>query len=374
MYSSPCVTGGGEDLSGKAYFCPRMQTEKYDYLIVGQGLAGTIIAHHLFQMGRSFRIVDHPSLSISSKVAGGLFNPVVFKRLVKSWMADEQLGAAEKFYGAMETLLSSRFFFPKNLLKIFAEPQEKVLWEKKRLEEVGKYLSPIFEGPPDDSIQAPQGYAWVSGAGYVDVSLFLSLSTAFFLKQNLLLEETFDHSALRLDSEEVNYKNIIASKVIFCEGHLASQNPWFSWMPFNLAKGEVLTVKIPGYERTDVVNKGVFILPIGNGLFRVGATFAWDKLDEVPTEHAKQDLINRLQKVLKLPFEIVDHKAGIRPTVINRRPLIGIHPDHPTLTMFNGMGSKGVMIAPYFAHHFIAHLEEKIPLNPEVDILRFWKK
>ncbi|MFI5148467.1 MAG: NAD(P)/FAD-dependent oxidoreductase [Bacteroidia bacterium] len=344
-----------------------------DYLIVGQGLAGSVLAHHLIQKRKTFRIIDKPSLSISSRVAGGLFNPVVFKRLVKSWMADEQLEAAEKFYTNLETLFGTRFFHKKELLKIFAEPPEKILWEKKRLEEVGRYLSPIIEGPPDESIQAPQGYARVSGAGYVDVSLFLDLSSTLFKKQDLLVEEAFNHPDLKLEASTVVYKNMRASRIIFCEGHLASQNPWFSWMPFNLAKGEVLTVKIPGYSRTDVVNKGVFILPIGNDLFRVGSTFAWDKLDEVPTEAAKEDLILRLQKVLKLPFEIVDHKAGIRPTVINRRPLIGVHPDHPALCMFNGMGSKGVMIAPYFADHFIAHLEDHSPLSHEVDIRRFWK-
>jgi glycine oxidase len=345
----------------------------FNYLIIGQGLAGTVVAHHLLQKGRTFRIIDIPTLSASSKVAGGLFNPVVFKRLVKSWMADEQLEAAEAFYTGMEALLGSRFFHKKELLKIFAEPQEKVLWEKKRLEEVGKYLSPIYNEPPDESIQAPQGYARVSGAGYVDVSLFLNLSLAYFRKQGVIMEEKFNPSGLHVESDHVTYKGFQATRIIFCEGHLASQNPWFSWMPFNLAKGEVLTVKIPGYTRTDVVNKGVFILPIGNDLFRVGATFAWDKLDEVPTEAAKQDLITRLQKVLKLPFEVIDHKAGIRPTVINRRPLIGIHPEHPSLTMFNGMGSKGVMIAPYFAAHFIHHLEENTPLSNEVDIRRFWK-
>jgi glycine oxidase len=345
-----------------------------DYLITGQGLAGTVLAHQLLQQGRSIRIVDDPSLSSSSKVAGGLFNPVVFKRIVKSWMADEQLSFAESFYGQMETLLSSRFFFKKHLIKIFAEEQEKILWEKKRLEEVGKYLSPIDERPVfDSSIEVPLGAASVSGAGYVDVLLFLNLSREYFRSKGLLIGEKFDHTRLKLQDKRVTYGSFSAPHILFCEGHLAASNPWFSWMPFNLAKGEVLTVRIPGYEMEDVINKGVFILPIGNGLFKVGATFAWDKLDEVPTETAKTDLIQRLQKVLKLPFEIVDHKAGIRPTVINRRPLIGIHPLHPELCMFNGMGSKGVMIAPLFAAHFIRHIEEQIPLNPEVDIRRFYK-
>jgi glycine oxidase len=345
-----------------------------DYLIAGQGLAGTVLAHQLLLKGKTIRIVDHPTMSSSSKVAAGLYNPVVFKRLVKSWMAEEQIGFAEHFYPHMERLLDGKFFFKKALVKIFAEDNEKILWEKKRLEEVGKYLDPIqTSGALPELVQAPEGYAFVKGAGNLDVPLFLELSRAYFMKQDLLLEEKFEHDLLEVQDTHVQYKSISARKILFCEGHLATLNPWFNWMPFNLAKGEVLTVRIPGYTLEEVINKGVFVLPLGAGLFRVGSTFAWDKLDEEPTEVAKADLMQRLQKVLKVPFEVVDHKAGIRPTVINRRPLIGVHPKYPALCMFNGMGSKGVMIAPLFANLFIQHLEQGLPLSPEVDIRRFYK-
>jgi len=348
--------------------------DTYDYLIAGQGLAGTVIAHILLERGKKIYIIDEPSLSSSSKVAAGLFNPVVFKRLVKSWMAEEQLRFAERFYPKMERLLNARFFYRKELVKLFAEEQEKILWEKKRETELGHYLSPIQTGDALESfVYSSEGYACVNGAGNVDVPLFLELSQNYFNSQNLILKERFDHSLLDVSDEAVRYKSLLAKRIVFCEGHLAASNPWFSWMPFNLAKGEVFTVKIPGYTIDKVINKGVFILPLGEGLFRVGSTFAWDKLDELPTEAGKADLMQRLEKVLKLPYEIVDHKAGIRPTVINRRPLIGVHPKHSRLCMFNGMGSKGVMIAPLFAEHFITHLEENIPLNPEVDIRRFYK-
>jgi glycine oxidase len=347
---------------------------KYDYIITGQGLAGTVLAHQFLQRGKKILILDDPGLSSSSKVAAGLFNPVVFKRLVKSWMAEEQLAFATGFYTAMEALLDDTFYYYKDLVKIFAEDAEKALWDKKRLEDVGKYLSPIYTNDNiSDFIEASRGYAFVHGAGNLDVPKFLSLSSRYFKSLGILLEERMDYSLLDPSDSGIVYKSYSAPKLIFCEGHLATANPWFSWMPFNLAKGEVLTVKIPGYTFDKVVNKGVFILPLGNSLFRVGSTFAWEQLDEVPTEAGRLDLIQRLEKVLKLPYEIIDHRAGIRPTVINRRPLIGIHPQHPALCVFNGMGSKGVMIAPLFADHFIRHLEEQTPLSAEVDIRRFYK-
>jgi glycine oxidase len=347
----------------------------YDYIVAGLGLAGTVISQELMQRGKTVLLVDEPSLSCSSRVAAGLFNPVVFKRLVKSWMAEEQLEYAQVFYTRLEQMLGVSFFHRKELVKVFAEDQEKVLWEKKRLEEVGKYLSSIRQDQElDSSIHAPEGYAYVKEAGNLDVPLFLDRMRAYFKSQVPLLEEKLDHGLLSISDNQVIYKGHVARRIIFCEGHLAAANPWFSWMPFNLAKGEVLTIRIQGYSIEQVINKGVFILPLGNNTYRVGSTFAWDKLDEFPTEAGKADLVQRLEKVLKLPFEIIDHKAGIRPTVINRRPLIGTHPKHPELCMFNGMGSKGVMIAPLFARHFLSHLEEQAPLNPEVDIRRFYKE
>ncbi|HEV7230862.1 MAG TPA: FAD-dependent oxidoreductase [Bacteroidia bacterium] len=350
------------------------QEASYDYMVAGLGLAGTVISHELIQRGKKVLLVDEPSLSCSSRVAAGLFNPVVFKRLVKSWMAEEQLACAGTFYTHLERMLGASFFHHKELVKIFVENQEKALWEKKRLEEVGKYLSPIHEDQKlDSSIVAPEGYAYVKEAGNLDVPLFLERSRTYFKSKVLLLEEKLNHALLSVSESGVSYKGHAAKRIIFCEGHLASINPWFNWMPFNLAKGEVLTIRIKGYSIEQVINKGVFILPLGNNTYRVGSTFSWDKLDEVPTEAGKADLVQRLEKVLKLPFEIIDHKAGIRPTVINRRPLIGVHPKHSPLCMFNGMGSKGVMIAPLFARHFISHLEEQVPLNPEVDIRRFYK-
>ena len=189
------------------------------------------------------------------------------------------------------------------------------------------------------------------------------------------MEETFDYNRVSFSENKVVYKDIEADKIIFCEGYKTIDNPYFSWLPFKLTKGEILTVKIPDFKIDDefVLNKGVFILPLGNNIYKVGATYEWNDLTEKTTEKGKLELEDKLKKVIKLPFEIIDQQAGIRPTVLDRRPLIGIHSENNKLAVFNGMGTKGVMLVPHFANQFADFLINNIPLNKEVDIDRFNK-
>jgi glycine/D-amino acid oxidase-like deaminating enzyme len=346
-----------------------------NYIIVGQGLAGTILAQTLLKLGKSVIVIDEPSLSKASKIAAGLYNPVVFKRLVKSWMADELVPCMDYFYRDAEQLLGIQFYFKKQIVRLFAEEQEKILWLKKTDESVGKYLSKNIENYfLNDIIHNPLGAANVIDAGNLDTRLFLEKFRNYFKTNNLLLEEIFDYTQLQISENYVSYKNYTADKIIFCEGYKTTENPYFKWLPFKLTKGETITIKILGEQQIDfekVINKSVFILPIGNGMYKVGATYQWNELNENITEKGLAEMVDKLQKVLKVPFEIIDHQASIRPTVNDRRPLIGLHPQHPVIGVFNGLGTKGVMLAPYFAKHFVAFLELNLPLDKEVDIKRF---
>ena len=218
------------------------------------------------------------------------------------------------------------------------------------------------------------GASEVMQSGNLDTGIFLTSFRNYYNERELLLEERFDYKQMVISENSVTYKNIVAEKIIFCEGYKALENPYFSWLPFKLTKGEIITIKLNGNHVIPidkVINKGVFILPLGNNTYKVGATYEWQDLSQLPTEKGKSDLIEKLQKVLKVPFEITDHQAGVRPTVSDRRPLIGLHPDHPSLAVFNGLGTKGVMLAPYFAKQFVNFLEHQLPLDKEANINRF---
>ena len=344
----------------------------YDYLIVGQGLAGSVLSLSLLKEGKKIFVIDSPALSSSSKIAAGLYNPIVFKRMVKSWKADELIHFADDFYTYAEYILENKFHYKKNIVKLFVNEQEKELWLKKSGADEGAYLSKtIDEGLFHQYIRGEDGYAEVLRSGYLDVKCFLEEVKKYLLKNNLLMEDVIDHSLIKHNANEVEYKNIKARKLIFCEGYRATENPYFNYLPFKLTKGELLTVRIKNLALDKVINKGVFIVPLGNDLFKVGATYEWNDINEMISEKGKKELTEKLQKVLDVPFEIIEHKAGIRPTVNDRRPLIGLHPQYNNLILFNGMGTKAVMLSPYFAWQLINCLEKNSPLDKEVDIKRF---
>jgi glycine/D-amino acid oxidase-like deaminating enzyme len=348
-----------------------------DYIIVGQGIAGTVLAFTLVRDGCSVQLLDDPALSSASKVAAGLYNPVVFKRLTKSWMADELIPFLDTFYTDLEETLSCTFHFKKEIIKLFAEEQEKEFWLKKTNAEVGTYLSKtIRESFLPQLLNSPMGAASVLHAGSINTRIFLEASANYFRGLGCLENEKLETDQLVISEDHITYKNYKAKKLIFCEGARAAENPYFKWLPFRLTKGEILTIRLRDGDEIpfdQVINKGVFILPMGNNSYRVGATHTWDDLNDEPTAEGLSELKEKLEKIIRVPFEITGHLAGVRPAVNDRRPMLGLHPEHPALAVFNGMGTKGVMLAPYFAKHFVDFLEHGQALDAEVDIQRFTK-
>jgi len=196
----------------------------------------------------------------------------------------------------------------------------------------------------------------------------------YFQEKQAYFQEDFHFNDLEIFDNGIKWKHITAEKIIFCEGHLGVNNPWFDWLPLEETKGEILIVEIPGFESEYILKRSCSIIPLGGNLFKVGATFDWDDTTEIPTEKGRTELIQKLEKFLKAPYKIVDQEAGLRPTVRDRRPLIGLHPQNSNIGIFNGMGTKGIMLAPWFAQHFTEHVLEGKPLKKEVDIQRFWVK
>lgn len=344
----------------------------FDFIIVGHGLAGSVLAIQLIESGCRVCVIDEPSLSSSSKVAAGIWNPVVFKRLTKSWLADDLLPELVDFYTRFGKETGTALISPRNIIKPFTEEQEKILWQKKAQHD-NHYLDyglyPNLKITLQDTIES---YSKVLNAGNLDVQAFLKASEQFIKSHNTFITDNFNYDALKISEEIINYKDVQAKNIVFAEGYLVSQNPYFNWIPMKPAKGEVLTVYCEGLLiEKDILNKGIFMMPLGNHTFKVGATYEWHELNDVPTAKAKFELETKLKALIKVPFQIIEHEAGVRPAVIDRRPVIGRHPEKSNLFIFNGFGTKAVMLAPYFAKHFIQSFKNNTALNPEVDVMRF---
>lgn len=346
-----------------------------DFIIVGQGIAGSVLSLSLINAGYSVSVIDQPSLSSSSKVAGGIWNPIVFKRITKSWMADELVPELTLFFEYWENRFKESFIRHREIIKPFTEEQEKNLWLKKShdVNSENIYLDKnIYENYQLDNDYIVKSYSKVLKAGNLDVAKFLNLTKQFVSENQSYIEEEFDHNQLDVSVNKVQYKSVAATNIIFCEGHLISKNPYFNWIPMKPAKGETLTIESNDIQLSnDIFNKGFFIMPLEKNQFKIGATYEWNELNDFPTDKGKQYLIEKLDAVIKTPYKIIAHDAGVRPSVIDRRPVIGNHPVYNNVFVFNGLGTKAVMIAPYFAKQFVGSLQNNYKFNKEVDPSRF---
>lgn len=346
--------------------------KKIDYLIVGQGLAGTLLAYFLIKKNKTVFVVDEVQTSSASRIAAGIFNPITGRRFVKTWMADEIFPFAEATYRELELFIGKNVFHKMNVIRKFGGQAEFREWELKCT--LASYANYLEDNRANKSFSGDEfGFVEIKNSGWLDVQTFIEGFRSRLSEEKILLETELDGLDLVFENENILWKGFSFSKVIFCEGYKVLENPFFRQLPFTHAKGEILTIFSKKLKLEKILSKGIFILPIGNHFFKVGSTYDWNDLDEKPTEHGKNEIADKLEKIIGNKFEIITHRAGIRPTVKDRRPILGFHPVFSNIGILNGLGTKGVSLAPFFANHFVEFLEEGKFLMPEVDIKRFMK-
>ncbi|NNG09544.1 MAG: FAD-binding oxidoreductase [Arenibacter sp.] len=345
-----------------------------DYLVVGLGLAGISFCEHLDGNGKSFMAISDNSQT-SSVVAGGLYNPVILKRFTLAWDAHEQLTEAIPFYNAIERKLNTTLDYKVPVLRRFASIEEQNLWfEAADKPSLAPFLSTKIRVNTNASIEAPFGYGEVLHTGRLDTPKLLSSYAHYLKESNRFLQESFSFNTLEIQDDSITYKGIKAKYLVFATGFGLHHNPYFNYLPLNGTKGELLTIKAPKLKEENVIKSSVFIIPMGDDLYRIGATYKWKDKTNTPTEESKLELIDKLNTFLKCDYEVIDQEAGIRPTVGDRRPLVGSHPIHKNLFVLNGLGTRGVMIGPTAAKKLYGYIENNMPLDAEIDIARFTKK
>lgn len=343
-----------------------------DYIIVGGGLAGMLLAWEMYEKGLSFLIYadDAPA---SSNVAAGTWNPVTFRRMIPTWRAQEMIDAMLDVYPKVEKAVGVDLLSMIELEKILANEQETDFWLQKSITVESKNFLEK-ELITINVMGENKAAGIVKQTGRLDLPNYVAQLKSFFLDKGILKNEAFQHSALKVSDNDISYKGIDANKIIFAEGTYCQNNPFFNWLPFKSVKGDVLTIKSADLKVTRIRKKNIFILPLGDDIYKVGATYDWKDQSWEPSEKGKAEIIEKFEKISDCTYEIIDHESGIRPATHDRRPFIGQHPKHKNLFVFNGLGSKGVFLGPLLAKEFYNFLIGKGEIHPEVSVRRCFKK
>ena len=345
-----------------------------DYIIVGAGLSGTSLAYRLEKSGKSFVVFDDGSQE-ASKVAGGFMNPVVLKRFTLAWKADEQLKKAFRFYTEMGKHLGKQFLSPLEVYRRFSSVEEQNNWftaaDNPR---VAPFLDTKLVPQVNENIRGDFKFGRVLQASRIDPRYLLESYAQHLHKKKWFKNATFEYDQLVVSASEVKYGDITAKNVIFCEGFGLRKNPFFNYLPLTGNKGEYIIIKAPQLKLEAGVKSSVFIFPAAEDHYAVGATYSNTDKTPGPTKEAREELVRKLKDLITVDFEVVGQVAGLRPSTIDRRPLVGRHPVYENLFTCNGFGSRGIIIAPSISEELLDFIEKGNPLDAEIDISRFNKK
>lgn len=341
----------------------------FDYIIVGQGLAGSCLALQLMQRGRKILVIDRPDENSATRVAAGLFNPITGRNMTKTWMADELFPYLHTFYGRAEKITDSTFFHSMPLYRPFVSIEEQNEWMGKSSEaSVSSYIETVHTSPVETELVRNEfGGLLLKQCGYLDTTRFSHAVRDYIRQTATLMEDGFNEDDLIVKEDHIQYRQHAAGKIILCQGEAVSRGKLFSWLPIRPLKGETLTIQ-PEEKVTKIYNRGVYVVP---GIWKVGATYQFHDSSRETTTRGLHELTGKLGELVAFPWQVVGQDWGIRPTTPDRRPILGPHPESDLVVIFNGLGTKGVSLAPYFSNVLAEWLEKSSPINKVVDIHRY---
>lgn len=351
---------------------------KPDIIIVGQGLAGSCLAWTFIKEGYNVCVIDQNRKHSASQISQGLMNPIVGMRMTLSWNFQEHDLAATTFYKEIEQELSCSLLYDLPNERIFqSQSQSKILTTRLSQKYFPSSINATFCQKKNIS-ETSQPYGSLTTTGKrLDVPLFLSKIEHYLLQKKSLIRESFSYATLSTHNQQIKWNNKPILGVIFCEGYQYQSNPWFKWLPIDAIKGQMLILqdlnKNPFLSKHLIYKQSWLAPSLSSKQFATGASFERQYQTISPTQNIKELLLKQAQDLFveKRNFKLINHLAGIRPCSQDRKPIIGPHPKFPSLYIFNGLGSKGSIWAPYWAKKLVQTVGSKQDLTKDVHPNRF---
>ncbi len=346
---------------------------KYDYLIIGQGICGTWLSYYLLQEGKSVFVIDDFNESSASNIASGIINPVTGRRVVTTWMAEELLPFVWDEYNAISKKLNTQFITQKNTIVFPLAPDLQQAFEKRK-QELNSYIhaSPTKKEELNKYFNFPFNVMQIAPCYLIDTSALIESWREHLENNNALLNEIFEEDELLLFNDFIQYKNITAEKIIYCNGINASYSKYWKNLPFVQNKGQALIADIHGLSKEFIYKFGhLSVIPWKNNSWWIGSSNELNFTTAKPTNDFLQTTTAALKNILKIDFEIKEHLSSVRPAAVERRPFAGTHSIHNQIAILNGMGSKGCSLAPWFAKELAEHFINKKSINALTDVKRY---
>ncbi|MFN5323526.1 MAG: NAD(P)/FAD-dependent oxidoreductase [Bacteroidota bacterium] len=337
-------------------------------LLIGYGFAGASLAYFLSKKNvhvtiHSFSPFDN---TCSTVVSAGMMIPLSGRRKVPSFNVHKVMPYSLSHYSslAIESGLDINIRFP--VVQLLYNHGEMNDWQSKSVEPyMSDFIGSIHNTKLNSALKPHIGYVMMK-------------STACIHPRNVLLayaalSKNLERHDLKIDlSNPSDFENNSFDYVIFCDGYRAINNPLWKSLPFQPVKGEIIDIIAPTLNLNYILNGDSYLIPQGNNRYLLGSTYNWTDLDEIPSEHGLNKLRDATHKLLNCSFDVVAHRAGVRPAILDRKPIIGLHPDKKRIGIFNGLGTKGAMFSPYYAKQLADHLVDGLPLDAETDVKRFF--
>ena len=341
-----------------------MPIAQFDFLIIGQGLAGSILAYELINRGQRVLVLDNDHSGSASNVAAGIINPITGHRLNLSNNFVQLYTRAKEFYASFETKFGTPIFTEIDQVRLIKNPGQADYFSKRLAQhEYQDFLQKSLDSHLFK--KCPFGTASIKQTAIVDTKLLLKKIQAWLIDHNSYQTLRLDYSTLKFKESNIQYEHINAKNIIFCEGYQAINNPWLKTLPFKLAKGEILTVE-QFSDSHPMLSWGNWLTPANNGVSKLGSNYAWQDIQLDASSDVKQKLLESLKSQTHRDANVVKHEVGIRPTTTHRHAFIGNIKALSNAYCFNGFGSKGCLTIPMHADVLCDHLLNSIPLPEEL--------